>query len=80
MATQSNGFYLCIDGPLRGELHGPGARFGFDGRVIGEECGFYELEDDQYHWHADTRSVVLVQSSHRTTLSSRSRFNPTDGT
>ena len=74
MSTQA-GFYLCVDGPLRGELHHRGPRFGFDGTSIGEERGVYVLEERQYHWHAvpNSRSIVLEQSSHRTALSIRPR-------
>jgi hypothetical protein len=53
MSTQSIGHHLCIDGPLRGELHDRGPRFGFDRAPIGEERGVYVLEDGQYRWHAD---------------------------
>jgi len=71
MSIQDTGPHLCIDGPLRGEYHHRGPRFGFDGAAVGEERGVYILEEEQYRWHVDPRaqSVVLVQSSHRTNLS-----------
>jgi hypothetical protein len=64
------GSSLCFDGPLKGETHLRGPRFGFDGRQVGEERGEYVLDEGQYHWRVDprARSVVWEQSSHQTTL------------
>jgi hypothetical protein len=42
--------HRCLDGPLSDKSRRCGARFYFDGRQLGGEEGFYELET-VYRWH-----------------------------
>jgi hypothetical protein len=65
-----DGFHLCVDGPLAGEVRNRGTRFVFDGDPIGLPSGSCILDNRQYRWQADVRphSAVLVQSSYQTAL------------
>jgi hypothetical protein len=44
---------ICLDGPLAGEVHDEGESFVYDGQLLGEESGRYELTHAGYRWESD---------------------------